>query len=968
MRSRWFGISGFALALILLAPASNAQYMYLDSNGDGVHSAADVLHAVGPTVIDIWLDIGHNRDGSVATCKAVATEPLNMFAYVVDLTATSGTVTYSAYTNRTQEMGPVSSPRPPDGTNFSTGPFFTAGTAVLPPGKYLLGTLTVFAASGTPSIQIVPGGDFSVFGDRTAFGSQCDGTDFPNTIALGTDWFDVDGLAFEVGGTENQGPSLARLADMGVHSGENATQAVMGSDPEGQPLTFSKASGPGFMFVNTTSTGSGTASGEVRLAPFASDVGSSAADVSVTDGSASDHADFTIIVTQGANHPPYLPPIPKMTVSAGEISRLLLTAGDPDGGTLHFAKISGPLYVGLRELAGRPGGASAVVTLAPAICDVGTATATFSVTDGFASLERSAEISVVSPTVEAGAVIRLFSAGFMNGLAIGDLNNDGNLDVVAAEEDHPAISVLLGDGDGNLAPGVSYGVTGQNAAIAIADFNRDGAQDVAVTNPADGGIEVLLGRGDGSLLPGRSYQAAAGAIGIAAADLNRDGIPDLVVVNQETSAVSVFLGIGDGTFGPKRDSPAGFTPTAFTIGDFNMDGRLDVVAANPAPPTGGGVLTFLPGLGDGTFGDGTQTPFTGFTFALMSGDWNSDGLPDVALVNSRDGTVQTFANRGGGAFAPGNTVASVPDPGFLFAGVAADMNGDGNTDLVVSDVNSVRMVVIRGDGKGGFLAPVFQTNRFAQGLAVGDMDSDGRTDLVGTGALLVDVFLNTFPAPPTIEARAFASSGNHGPSTNGNFCVRIELGKGNSSNSRPIPLVDPSTVTMRSEGTGSVSEIHSIATKTVIAADTDNNGSVEAGVCFASQDVEALFDKITKRTRLTAQISGASMDSRSFCSTIPLTVGGKLAMAAPSFSPNPFNPVSRLHFSTMREGPAKALLFDINGRLVRRLLDSAHLPAGEHEYIFDGRSDRGSALSSGVYFYRVESTEGSSEGRIVMLK
>jgi len=115
---------------------------------------------------------------------------------------------------------------------------------------------------------------------------------------------------------------------------------------------------------------------------------------------------------------------------------------------------------------------------------------------------------------------------------------------------------------------VSYGVTGQNAAIAIADFNRDGAQDVAVTNPADGGIEVLLGRGDGSLLPGRSYQAAAGAIGIAAADLNRDGIPDLVVVNQETSAVSVFLGVGDGTFGPKRDSPAGFTPTAFTIGDF----------------------------------------------------------------------------------------------------------------------------------------------------------------------------------------------------------------------------------------------------------------------------------------------------------------------------------------------------------------------------------------------------------------
>ncbi|MCI4354740.1 MAG: VCBS repeat-containing protein, partial [Thermoplasmata archaeon] len=576
MRSCWIGLGGFALALLCLVPPSSAQYMYLDSDGDGVHTAGDVLHAVGPTVVDIWLDIGHNRDGSVTTCKALATEPLNMFAYVVDLSATGGTVSYSAYTNRIQEMGPVGSPKPSDGTNFSTGAFFTAGTAVLPPGKYLLGTLTVFAVSGTPSIQIVPGGDPAVFGDRTAFGSQCDGTDFPNTIALGTDWFDADGLAFEAGGTENGSPSLVPPAGMVVNSGENATQTLAASDPEGQPLIFSKASGPGFMFVATTVTGSGSAGGEVRLAPFVSDVGSTTADVSVTDGSASDHADFSITVSRGANHPPFFAPIPPMTVAAGEISKILLTAGDPDGGAVHFTKISGPLYLSLRELASRPGGASAVVTLAPAVCDVGTATATFSVTDGVASVERSTAISVAPPPVDPGVAIRHFNAGFMNGIAIADLNRDGNLDVVAAEEDQRSISVLLGDGAGNLAPAVRYPVAGQNAAIAIADFNRDGAPDVAVTDPAAGDVEILLGRGDGTLVPDRNYDTAAGAIGIVAVDLNRDGIPDLISVNQETSSASVLIGVGDGTFGTKRDSPAGFTPTAFAIGDFNLDGRLDV--------------------------------------------------------------------------------------------------------------------------------------------------------------------------------------------------------------------------------------------------------------------------------------------------------------------------------------------------------------------------------------------------------
>jgi flagellar hook assembly protein FlgD len=75
-----------------------------------------------------------------------------------------------------------------------------------------------------------------------------------------------------------------------------------------------------------------------------------------------------------------------------------------------------------------------------------------------------------------------------------------------------------------------------------------------------------------------------------------------------------------------------------------------------------------------------------------------------------------------------------------------------------------------------------------------------------------------------------------------------------------------------------------------------------------------------------------------------------------------------LTFSTEREGPARALLFDIHGRLVRTILKDARLPAGTHEFTFDGKTDRGAQISSGVYFYRVESTDGRSEGQIIILK
>jgi hypothetical protein len=188
------GFRAFALALLLLAPSAQAQYMYLDSNGDGVHTAADKLHPVGPTTVDIWLDTAHNRDGSGTSCQVDPTAPFNFFSYVVNLQATNGTVSYSAYTNRVPRMSLLGGVPPASTeTDFNTGGWALPILERLPADRYLLGTLTVTVLTGSPSVDIVA--HLDTYPDQTLFGSDCPGGDFNNSITLGVDWVDVDGLA-----------------------------------------------------------------------------------------------------------------------------------------------------------------------------------------------------------------------------------------------------------------------------------------------------------------------------------------------------------------------------------------------------------------------------------------------------------------------------------------------------------------------------------------------------------------------------------------------------------------------------------------------------------------------------------------------------------------------------------------------------------------------------------------------------
>jgi hypothetical protein len=240
--------------------------------------------------------------------------------------------------------------------------------------------------------------------------------------------------------------------------------------------------------------------------------------------------------------------------------------------------------------------------------------------------------------------------GETSNLSFGDLNGDGNVDVVAANPstridmpDGPpagSISVFLGHADGTFAPAIPtpVGLKGSSHpySTAIADFDGDGIPDVAVGDLVNGPITVKLGNGDGTFQPEVPYSArASGPFIIIAADINRDGNLDLVTANRGSDNISVLLGRGDGTFkkAMTADTGKGTNPYSLAVADFNLDGVPDVITGNYLT----GTATILLGIGDGSFEKaidaGPTATANQITYGVVAGDFNGDGKPDFATAN-----------------------------------------------------------------------------------------------------------------------------------------------------------------------------------------------------------------------------------------------------------------------------------------------------------------------------------------------
>ena len=371
-------------------------------------------------------------------------------------------------------------------------------------------------------------------------------------------------------------------------------------------------------------------------------------------------------------------------------------------------------------------------------------------------------------------------------VAVADVNGDGKSDLVVANfcasgsstcsGSEGSVGVLLGIGDGTFQTAVVYDSGGASVtSVAVADVNGDGHPDVIVTNSCastgsctNSTVGVLLNKGNGTFQPAVTYSSGGiGASSVAVGSLRGNGVVDLVVANCSsisnsnciftTGVVSVLLGNGNGTFqSAVTYSSGGETAFSVAVADLRSDGKLDVVATTGAVPLSGvefGQVAVLLGNGDGTL----QTPVIygsgGFEQGLEGlavADVNGDAKPDLIVATqcedehcSREGPSQVgvLLGNGDGTF----QTAVTYDSGTLSANsvAVADLNGDGNQDLVVADsddggicASQGSIWVMLGNGDGSFQAPVgFCTGGVSPfSVAAADVNGDQKLDIIATDA------------------------------------------------------------------------------------------------------------------------------------------------------------------------------------------------------------------------------------------
>ena len=185
-------------------------------------------------------------------------------------------------------------------------------------------------------------------------------------------------------------------------------------------------------------------------------------------------------------------------------------------------------------------------------------------------------------------------------------------------------------------------------------------------------------------------------------------------------------------WGNPQSPGVGTNAEAIAVGDFNGDGIPDLAVMNASQ-----TVTILLGKGDGTFTATATSPQTGASpSAIVIGDFNSDGIPDLAVANEGSNNVSIFLGNGDGTF---TAVANQPETGTSpIAMVAGDFNGDGILDLATANYVSDTVTVLLGNGDGTFTASPLsaQTNVAPTPMAVGDFNGDGILDLAVAGGYL----------------------------------------------------------------------------------------------------------------------------------------------------------------------------------------------------------------------------------------
>jgi hypothetical protein len=352
-------------------------------------------------------------------------------------------------------------------------------------------------------------------------------------------------------------------------------------------------------------------------------------------------------------------------------------------------------------------------------------------------------------------------------IAVGDWNGDGKRDLVTGNTGGFAggsLGALLGDGLGGFTV-AGGGPINTPVSIAVGDWNGNGALDLATAIFNGNSVVILFWNSPSSnFVANGSIAVGSHPTSIVAGRFNADSFLDLAVANSGSNTVSILQGNGSLGFTVSATVPVGTTPSFIAVGDWNNDGKLDLAVTNQASND----VTILMGDGAGGFTQAAGSPVAGGSapVAIAAGLLDADGVPDLAIANSTTNTVTILRGDGLGGFSPmpGSPITVGSAPMDVKIG---DLNGDTRSDIVVANSGDDNVMILRGNGLGGFTAgPMLPVGDDPVSIAIDDLNNDGKLDIATGNFNSKDVTILLNGKGPLTDGQAC---------NDGNACTQTDI-------------------------------------------------------------------------------------------------------------------------------------------------------------------------------------------------
>ncbi|MGI4874531.1 MAG: FG-GAP-like repeat-containing protein [Janthinobacterium lividum] len=342
---------------------------------------------------------------------------------------------------------------------------------------------------------------------------------------------------------------------------------------------------------------------------------------------------------------------------------------------------------------------------------------------------------------------RLPTSSLPNGLALADDDDDGDLDLwVGHEQDH-TLWHYRNEGAGRFVPAGRWpSVDGMR--ICLPDLNEDGRPDPVVFSLVDTAVCCHLSGGPRQWGPKQTLWQGAASFDGWAGDLDGDHHADLLVASRRNSRTVLLFGDGHGRFPAHQFLAANTHVLGVLGGDVDGDGDADVLLATPTATHIGHCVRLYRNQGHRRFVHAADLPVSDSPQRLALADVDGDGDPDLLVTAYTASQVDVCLNDGRGTFGPAQPWPTGPQP---FALAAADLDADGDCDVLTTSAATRSVYLLRNQGRGRFAAPVaFAVGATPTGLAVGDLDGDGQPDAVTTDYADHQLTLLRHARPPLV--------------------------------------------------------------------------------------------------------------------------------------------------------------------------------------------------------------------------